>query len=111
MGTVAGPDAPGEAAQRQRVDARPEHGEQRGQHDHRAERSEPDDSDAGVGEGSQVVEREDEQGGQRGGHRQGGEQDRATGALHGRPHSVGRGHAGVEFLTEPRDDEQAVVDG
>jgi len=93
------------------VHPRSEDGEQRREGEDGRRRGDGDHRDACVGEGAQEVEREDQQRGQRDGHRYRAEDDGASGRLYRPCHGGLRVHTTTELFAEPRDDEEAVVDG
>ncbi len=92
-----------------RVDARTERGQQRRQHDERADHGEQHDSDAGVGEGAQEVQREDQQRGQRKRNGQPGEEHGPAGSAGGRDDRGLGGQSAPQLFAVAGDDKQAVV--
>ena len=92
------------------VDARPERGQERRQEQDRADQRQRDHGDPGIGERTEEEEREDQQGGQRDGHRERAEQHGPPGRVHGPDHGVVSSESVPDLLPVPRHDEQAVVD-
>jgi hypothetical protein len=105
-----GPPQPGALADRPGIHPRSQHGEQGGQHEQGGDDRDDDHADPGVGERAQEVHGKHQQGGQGGGDRAGGKDDRAAGGGDAPADGGGRAGSGGQFLAVAVDHQQRVVD-